>query len=89
MAAAMMETLFASGHAADIVLGVLAIEALILARRGWAFTAIIGLIGPAALIVLGLRAALVGAEWYWVSLPVALSFPLHLLDLRHRLRATR
>ena len=39
----MMETLFASGHAADIVLGVLAIEALILARRGWAFTAIIGL----------------------------------------------
>ena len=42
-----------------------------------------------ALIVLGLRAALVGAEWYWVSLPVALAFPLHLLDLRHRLRATR
>ncbi|MBH1945162.1 hypothetical protein I5L01_13105 [Erythrobacter sp. YJ-T3-07] len=84
-----MGALFASGHAADIVLGVLAIEAVILARRGWAFTAILGLIGPAALIVLGLRAALVGAEWYWVSLPVALAFPLHLLDLRHRLRTTR
>lgn len=89
MVAAMMEALFASGHAADIVLGVLAVEAVILARRGWAFTAILGLIGPAALIVLGLRSALVGAEWYWVSLPIALAFPLHLLDLRHRLRATR
>ena len=87
MGAAMMEALFASGHAADIVLGVLAVEAVILARRGWSLTTIIGLIGPAALIVLGLRAALVGAEWYWVSLPVALAFPLHLLDLRQRLHA--
>ena len=77
MGAAMMEALF----------GVLAVEALILARRGWSLTTIIGLIGPAALIVLGLRAALVGAEWYWVSLPVALAFPLHLLDLRQRLHA--
>ena len=82
-----MEALFASGHAADIVLGVLAIEAVILARRGWTFISILGLIGPAALIVLGLRAALVGAPWYWVSLPVALAFPLHLMDLRERLRA--
>ena len=82
-----MEALFASGHAADIVLGVLAVEALILTRRGWTPTAIIGLIGPAALIVLGLRAALVGAQWYWVSLPVALAFPLHLIDLRQRLRS--
>ena len=87
MGAAMMEALFASGHAADIVLGVLAVEAVILARRGWSLTTIIGLIGPAPLIVLGLRAALVGAEWDWVSLPVALAFPLHLLDLRQRLHA--
>ena len=81
----MMETLFASGHAADIVLAVLALEAVWLATRGWRIGAIAGLLGPAALMMLGLRAALVGAEWYWVSLPVALAFPLHVMDLRTRL----
>ncbi len=84
MASGAMEALFASGHAADIVLGVLALEAMLLATRGWKASAILGLLGPAALIVLGLRAALTGAEWYWVALPVALSFPLHMLDLRLR-----
>ena len=80
-----MEALFASGHAADIVLAVLAAEAIWLALRGWRPGEIAGLLGPAALIVLGLRAALVGAEWYWISLPVALAFPLHAIDLRTRL----
>jgi len=84
-----MEALFASGHAADIVLAVLAAEAVLLRLRQWDISAILGLLGPAALIVLGLRAALVGAPWYWVSLPVALAFPLHLLDLRNRSRDDR
>ncbi|MAK98128.1 MAG: hypothetical protein CL803_05590 [Citromicrobium sp.] len=84
-----MEALFASGHAADIVLAVLAAEAVLLRLRQWDISAILGLLGPAALIVLGLRAALVGAPWYWVSLPVALAFPLHLLDLRNRSRDER
>jgi len=84
-----MEALFASGHAADIVLVVLAAEAVLLRLRHWDISAILGLLGPAALIVLGLRAALVGAPWYWVSLPVALAFPLHLLDLRNRSRDER
>ncbi len=83
----MIEQLFASGHAADVVLGVLAIEAgwLHLARR-WSLLSILGLLGPAALIVLGLRAALTGAEWWWIALPLAASLPLHLMDLRSRLR---
>ena len=84
-----MEALFASGHAANIVLAVLAAEAVLLRLRQWDISAILGLLGPAALIVLGLRAALVGAPWYWVSLPVALAFPLHLLDLRNRSRDER
>jgi len=84
-----MEALFASGHAADIVLAVLGAEAVYLGLRRWRFAEIIGLLGPAALIVLGLRAALTGAPWYWVSLPVALAFPLHLLDLRNRSRNAR
>ncbi|MEL7690833.1 hypothetical protein [Citromicrobium bathyomarinum] len=84
-----MEGLFASGHAADIVLAVLAAEAVLLRLRRWSISAILGLLGPAGLIVLGLRAALVGAPWYWIALPVALAFPLHLLDLRNRSRDER
>lgn len=75
---------FASGHAADLVLAVLAIEAVWLKSRGWTWGAIAGLLGPAAFIILGVRAALVGADWYWVAIPLALSFPLHLMDLRAR-----
>lgn len=81
-----MEWLFASGHAADLILGVLAIEgAWLRLARGWSWAAILGLLGPAALIVLGLRAALVGAAWWWIALPLAASLPLHLIDLRARL----
>jgi hypothetical protein len=83
------EILFDSGHAADVILGVLAIEAVWLRGwRRWSWRAILGLLGPAALIVLGLRAALVGAEWWWVAAPLAASLPLHLMDLRSRLAAT-
>jgi len=84
----MMAWLFGSGHAADLILGVLLIEGVWLrASRGWDWGVILGLLGPAALIVLGLRAALVGADWWWIALPLALSLPLHLLDLRTRLAA--
>jgi hypothetical protein len=79
-------SLFASGHAADIVLAVLALEALWLRlAKGWRGLEIAALLGPAVLIVLGLRAALVGAAWWWVALPLAASLPLHLHDLRQRL----
>jgi hypothetical protein len=84
----MMAWLFASGHAADLILGVLLAEGLWLRlRHGWRFGALAGLLGPAALIVLGLRAALTGAPWWWIALPLAASLPLHLMDLRQRLAA--
>ena len=76
---------FASGHAADLVLIVLVLEAVWLKARGWDIAKIIGLIGPAVFIVLALRASLVGAGWEWVAVLLALSLPLHLLDLRRRL----
>ncbi len=83
----MIEQLFASGHAADVILGVLLLEAawLRLAKR-WGWGRVLGLLGPAALIVLGLRAALTGAAWWWIALPLAASLPLHLIDLRARLK---
>ena len=83
----MIEAFFASGHAADLILVVLVCEAAWLRMgRGWGWGAIAGLLGPAALIVLGLRAALTGAAWWWIALPLAASLPLHLMDLRTRLR---
>ncbi len=82
----MIAAFFASGHAADLILGVLLVEAVWLrAGRGWSWSRVLGLIGPAALIVLGLRAALTGAQWWWIALPLAASLPLHLMDLRTRL----
>ena len=76
--------LFASGLAADIILAVLLIEGVWLRRHGWRWHEIAGLLGPAALIVLGLRGALTGADWWWIAGPLAASLPLHLLDLRKR-----
>ncbi|MDP3551237.1 MAG: hypothetical protein Q8R81_12705 [Novosphingobium sp.] len=81
-----MESLFASGHAADIVLAALLIEGIWLALRGWPLRTLMTMLLPAALIVLGLRAALVGAAWPWISLPIALSFPVHLADVIARAR---
>lgn len=81
----MIEAFFARGHAADLVLAVLAIEAVWLKTRGWTLSRIAGLIGPAVFIVLALRAALVGAGWEWVAVLLALSLPLHLMDLSRRL----
>ncbi|MFW2350899.1 hypothetical protein [Qipengyuania sp.] len=79
-----MAELFASGHAVDIVLLVLAIEAIWLSRRGWPWSDIATTLLPAALILLGTRAALVGASWIWIATPLALSFPVHLADLKRR-----
>lgn len=79
-----MEALFSSGHAADIVLAVLLIEGILLRLKGAGWQVLLGLLGPAVLLVLGLRAALVDAPWYLVALPVALAFPLHMLDLKNR-----
>lgn len=80
----MLDWFFASGHAVDVVLAVIAIEALVLVRRGWTFGSIAGLLLPGALILVAVRAALVDAAWWWIALPLALSFPVHLLDLRRR-----
>lgn len=79
-----MDWLFASGHAADIVLAALALEALLLRWRGWSGVDLLTMLLPAGLIVLGLRAALVGAEWPWISAPIALSFPVHIADVLRR-----
>ncbi|MEO1169235.1 MAG: hypothetical protein AAFW97_11050 [Pseudomonadota bacterium] len=79
-----MDALFSSGHAADIIFAILIIEAIWLAARGRAMADIAGTLLPAALIVLGLRAALTGADWPWIALPLAAALPVHLWDLARR-----
>lgn len=79
-----MEWFFASGHAVDVVLAVLAVEAIWLLAKGRSWRDIAYLMLPAAAILLALRGALVGADWLWIAAPLTLSFPIHLADLRQR-----
>jgi hypothetical protein len=81
---AWFEALFASGRAADIILAVLAIEAVWLIRRGWPCHSVVLMLLPGTLMMIGLRSALVGADWPWIAIPLALSFPAHLTDLAAR-----
>lgn len=75
--------LFASGIAADVVLVVIALEALWLRLgRRWQIVAIMCRLMPGLLMMLALRAALTGQGWVWIALPLTLSFPFHLADLR-------
>jgi hypothetical protein len=78
-----------SGRAVDVVLLVIAIEFVVLValKRGDRKRAAVDLffaLTPGAILLLALRAALVGAEWPWVALLIAASFPFHLIDLTRR-----
>lgn len=78
------EALFASGRAADIILAVLAAEAVWLIWRGRNWRSVVLMLLPGTLMMVGLRSALIGADWPWIALPLALSFPAHLADLAAR-----
>lgn len=79
-----MSGLFASGHAVDIVLIVIAVEALWLRRAArWRWVALMCRLMPGVMMLLALRAALTGGSWPVVALLLALSFPFHLADLRY------
>ncbi len=78
-----MTWFFASGTAADIILTVIAGEALWLrSRQRWLWVALLCRLMPGALMIIALRSALVGAPWWSVAVPLTLSFPFHLADLR-------
>lgn len=79
-----MREFFASGHAVDVVLAVLVAEALWLRFRGVYWPDITGMILPAVLMMIALRAALTGEDWPMIAIPLTLAFPVHLYDLRRR-----
>ena len=76
---------FTSGHAVDLVLAFMAVEAvvLIVMKRRAALTVALTIL-PGAIMMLALRAAMTGAGWQWVACWLTVSLPLHLADLRHR-----
>lgn len=77
-----MAWLFASGHAVDIVLLVIALEFFwLVGMARWTITDALLRLGPGALMLVALRAALIGLDWPWIALPLLLSFPVHLADL--------
>ena len=76
--------MFASGHAVDIVLLVIALEFAWLVVRGWRWADAVLRLGPGVLMLLALRGALIGLDWRWIALPLLLSLPVHLADLARR-----
>jgi len=87
-----MDALFASGRAADIVLAVLVIEAMVLtvlhARSGAGPPPRVfaPMIGAGVLLVLALRCALTGAPWPWIALLLSGGGAVHAVDLWQRWR---
>jgi hypothetical protein len=84
-----MQDFVQSGRAVDVVLLVIAIEFMALVglrRTEWKAAAVelFFALAPGVLLLLALRAALVGADWTWIALLVAASFPVHLIDLARR-----
>jgi peptidoglycan/LPS O-acetylase OafA/YrhL len=85
-----MSEFFTSGRVADLILGVMALEAVILlfywrkTRRGIAPAATLINLLAGACLVLALRSALVGAHWTWTAACLAAALVVHLLDLGQR-----
>jgi hypothetical protein len=79
-----LESFFTSGHAVDLVLAFMAIEAIVLIMMKRRAVTVVLTILPGAVMMMALRAAITGAGWQWVAMWLTVSLPLHLADLRHR-----
>jgi hypothetical protein len=79
-----MAEFFSSGRAVDVVLAVLVVEAIWLKLHSSIWADIIPTLVPAVLMMIALRAALTGMTWPFISLPLAVAFPVHLYDLKRR-----
>jgi hypothetical protein len=79
--------LFASGRIADVILGLIAIEAaLLIALKRWrgigpSLPVTLVTVVSGALLILAVRGALMGAPWPVVAMPLTLSMFAHLTFL--------
>jgi len=82
-----MADFFASGHVADVVLVVMAVEILLLglyrhvAGRGPTLTRVLPTILSGGCLVIALRFALTGDPWPWIAVPLTGALVAHLWDL--------
>jgi hypothetical protein len=87
-----MDEFFASGRVADLLLGLMALEAALLgvyrllAGRGPSLTELLANLGAGACLLLALRALLTGAGWQAAALWLSGALILHLADLATRWR---
>jgi RsiW-degrading membrane proteinase PrsW (M82 family) len=87
-----MNQLFTSGHIVDLILGVMAVEAMLMyfyhrkSGKGIApVDALVNLFAGGCLL-LALRGALVQAPWGWIAASLVAALIAHTLDLRRRWR---
>lgn len=89
-----VQEFFLSGHAIDLILGLLIVEAVTLSvyhratKRGIPVSNFIANLLSGGLLLLALRAALVGWSPAWIGLFLVGGFAAHLADLRCRAKRT-
>lgn len=85
-----MQALFETGRIVDLILALFAVEAIVAVvlfrRSGRRLSGLLANLAAGACLLLGVRAALVGADWPVVALWIGLSLPFHLADLAARWR---
>ena len=85
-----MQELFATGRIADLVIALMALEAitLIAYRRvtghGIGTTQVLSNLAAGVCLFIALRLALTGAQWTWIGVVLAASLAAHLADLKSR-----
>lgn len=86
----LLHGLFGSGRIVDLILALVAVEALALTAyhrvtsRGVAGLDLLANLASGICLLLALRAALTGQSWIWVALALSASLLGHLLDLSRR-----
>ncbi|MEQ8433313.1 MAG: hypothetical protein RIA71_03655 [Oceanicaulis sp.] len=91
----MMEALFASGRIIDLILLLVVVEAAVLAvvprlRGAMTLVDVAALLAPGVMLMLAVRAALIGAPYTITAAVLAAAFAFHILDVaRRRRRAAR
>ena len=90
-----MSELFTSGRAIDVALLCIAVEIVLLlvirqrTRRGLRPVDLLGQLLAGALLLLGVRCAVTGADYRWTAACLTASFPAHLFDLMRRWRMSQ
>ncbi|MFN0218708.1 MAG: hypothetical protein ACKVP4_07855 [Hyphomicrobium sp.] len=85
-----MHDLFASGRIADIVIALMAVEAVALIAyhratgRGVNTSQVLSNLAAGVCLFLALRLALTGAPWTWIGVALVASLAAHLADLKSR-----